>query len=169
MSDEKVYDEKKGIMVSANEPGKKSDQVWSKKERRILNILAVLGLINILVYFITQSSFVMQNIYWVYGIITAIDGVSFAAGITIWDDNKAHHYHPTMTPRFRNGLMALGLWLISIPIVIVNYYQPLISISLLDVANFVWNVSVAFSAGYDALYVMVIIGVWLTKGMGSPQ
>jgi hypothetical protein len=107
----------------------------------------------------------VQNIYWVYGIITVIDGISFAIMYALYDDNKKKHFALVMTPRFRNGLIAMGLWLVSIPVVVISYYLPVIAISLLDIANLFWMISLTLSGGYDTLYVMIIVGGWLSKGM----
>jgi hypothetical protein len=161
MSNEKVYDEKKGTKEKEEE----EPATWSKNERRILHLLAVLGMINLLIYFVTQNSYIVQNIYWVYGIITAIDGICFLGTLALWEDSKGRHYHPKMTPRFRNGLIAMGFWLISIPAVIISYYTPVISVSLFDIANFLWMVSLSLSAGYDVLYVIVVVGCWLSEGV----
>jgi len=139
---------------------------WSKKERRILNLFAVLGLVNILAYILTQSSYVIQNIYYVYGIVTVIDIISLGAGLAVWYDLKERKFHPVMPARYRNFLIATGLWLISIPVVILSYYYPVISINLQEIANYIWWTSIWFSGAYDTLYVMVIAGCWLTKGMG---
>jgi len=143
----------------------KKEPTWSKKERRILNLLAVLGLVNLLAYFITQNSFIMQNIYWVYGIITTLDGISFLALVAVYDDNKKRHFKLAMTPCFKGGLVAMGLWLISIPVVVISYYLPVIPFTLMDVANVAWGISIALSAAYNTMYVMVVVGSWLVKGM----
>src|SRR6266436_4080357 len=68
--------------------------VWSKKERRMLHLFAVLGLINFFAYFLTQSSYVMQNIYWVYGFLTFADGLAFFAGLAIVDSRV--HKKPSL-------------------------------------------------------------------------
>ncbi len=152
------------LLVSSEKTEKKG--IWSKKERRILNLFAVLGLVNMLAYFLTQSSYVMQNIYWVYGIVTFIDGISFIAGFATWEDHKGKKSHPVMPARYKNYLIATGLWLISIPVVVISYFIPVISISLMDVANVLWGTSLVISCGYDTLYVMIFFSCWLTEGMG---
>src|SRR2546427_10752104 len=66
----------------------------SKRDKFVLNLFAVLGLINLFAYLVTQNSYVAQNIYWVYGIITFIDGLSFFFGCVIVDDYRRQKSHP---------------------------------------------------------------------------
>jgi uncharacterized membrane-anchored protein len=150
--------------MSTKSTPEEEPETWSKNERRILHLFAVLGMVNLLIYLVTQNSYIMQNIYWVYGIITGIDAICFLGTLALWEDSK-RHYHPNMTPRFRNGLIAMGLWLMSIPVVILSYFLPSISVSWMDVLNYIWGASLVASGFYDISYVIVVVGCWLSEGV----
>lgn len=152
---------------------KENEPIWTRKQRAILDLFAVLGLVNLVVYFIVQNSFVMQNIYWAYSIFTAVDFIGFV--LTIWaseerervsnshlspDYNKRTKPLPT---RLKTAMVVTGLWLISIPVVIVSYYLPIVPWG--DILTFFWNLSLILGTGYDVTYVIVVIGIWLTQGM----
>src|SRR5438445_2942684 len=129
------------LLIPSEKKPVEQKPTWSKKERRILNLFAVLGLVNMLVYAITQSSFVMQNIYYVYGIVTFVDVLAFLIGLVGWNAFVDKKFHPAMPARFKTYLLVTGLWLISIPVVILAYYQPIIAVNLQDVVNYLWGAS----------------------------
>jgi hypothetical protein len=70
-----------------------------------------------------------------------------------------------MSKRYRNFLLATGLWLVTIPMVVAAYFLPALAISLQDVANYAWSTSLVASGAYDTMYIMVVVGTYVTKGM----
>jgi len=91
------------------------------------------------------------------------DVIAFFAGLAIVDSRV--HKKSSLPGRVKTFIAITGLWLISVPVVVIQYYYPVISINLVDVANLLWGTSLVASGIYEASYFGVILMCWLTKGM----
>ncbi len=144
---------------------KKSEASWTRKQRIVLDIIAVLGLVNMLVYIILQSSFVQQNFIAVYAITMVIDLIGLIAMGTVKDDWGKSHFHERLPKRFRNAFILMGSYVATIPVVLFLYFNPVIAIPVIAIAWYAWGTSLVVSGVYDISYVFTIVGIWLTEGM----